>query len=178
MEARPPTRSARQTDASPQVLAERLTAQLLAGPPARDPVAVAERLLAMQGQDPRGARLAVRARTAGLSAADVDRALTRTARCSSPGSTAARCISCAARTTRGCRRSRRRRCCTQGSAAPARRRACAGRMPSAASRTIERALAEEGPLDARAAARARRAPGVQTERQALVHILFAAACAA
>ena len=29
----------------------------------------------MQGQDPRGARLAVRARTEGLTAADVDRAL-------------------------------------------------------------------------------------------------------
>src|SRR3954467_2440203 len=56
---------------------ERLTAQLLAGPPAQDPVAVAERLLAIQGQDPRGARLAVRARTKGLTAADVDQALTR-----------------------------------------------------------------------------------------------------
>jgi hypothetical protein len=33
-------------------------------------------LLAVQGQDPRGARLAVRARTSGVSAADVDRALT------------------------------------------------------------------------------------------------------
>jgi Winged helix DNA-binding domain len=58
------------------LLRERLTAQLLAGPPARDPVAVAERLLAVQAQDPRGFRLAVRARTTGLSAADVDRALT------------------------------------------------------------------------------------------------------
>ena len=58
------------------MLRARLTAQLLAGPPARDPVAVAERLLAVQGQDPRGARLAVRARTEGLTAADVDRALT------------------------------------------------------------------------------------------------------
>jgi hypothetical protein len=58
------------------VLRERLTAQLLAGPPARDPVAVAGRLLAVQGQDPRGVRLAVRVRTAGLSAGDVDRALT------------------------------------------------------------------------------------------------------
>jgi Winged helix DNA-binding domain len=58
------------------LLAARLTAQLLSGPPAGDPVAVAERLLAIQGQDPRGARLAVRARSAGLSAADVDRALT------------------------------------------------------------------------------------------------------
>ncbi|MGH2867940.1 MAG: winged helix DNA-binding domain-containing protein [Solirubrobacteraceae bacterium] len=59
-----------------QVHARRLTAQLLAGAPARDPLAVAERLLAIQGQDPRGARLAIRARSRGLSAADVDRALT------------------------------------------------------------------------------------------------------
>ena len=58
------------------MIAERLTAQLLSGPPARDPVTVAERLLAVQGQDPRGARLAIRARTTGLTAADVDRALT------------------------------------------------------------------------------------------------------
>jgi hypothetical protein len=36
---------------------------------------VAERLLAVQAQDPRGARLAVRARTEGVSAPDVDRAL-------------------------------------------------------------------------------------------------------
>jgi hypothetical protein len=56
--------------------ARRLTAQGLAGAPARDPLAVAERLLAIQGQDPRGARLAIRARSDGLSAADVDRALT------------------------------------------------------------------------------------------------------
>jgi Winged helix DNA-binding domain len=55
----------------------RLAAQLLSGPAAAAPVDVVERLLAVQGQDPRGARLAVRARTAGLSAADVDRALTQ-----------------------------------------------------------------------------------------------------
>jgi hypothetical protein len=58
------------------VIGERLTAQLLAGRPARDPVAVVERLLAVQAQDGRGARLAIRARSAGLSAPDVDRALT------------------------------------------------------------------------------------------------------
>lgn len=58
------------------MLAERLTAQLLAGVPARSPVAVAERMLAVQAQDLRAARLAVRARTTGLTAADVDRALT------------------------------------------------------------------------------------------------------
>lgn len=60
----------------PAPLAERLTAQALAGEPLRSPEAVAERLLAVQGQDPRGARLAVRARTSGLTAAAVDRAMT------------------------------------------------------------------------------------------------------
>lgn len=58
------------------VLRERLTAQRLAGRPAGDPVQVAQQLLAIQAQDPRGARLAIRARTRGVTAADVDRALT------------------------------------------------------------------------------------------------------
>jgi hypothetical protein len=39
-------------------------------------VAVAERVFAVQGQDPMGFRLAVRARSRGVTAADVDRALT------------------------------------------------------------------------------------------------------
>ncbi|HEV2028289.1 MAG TPA: winged helix DNA-binding domain-containing protein [Candidatus Dormibacteraeota bacterium] len=59
-----------------RILAERFTAQLLAGKPEHDPLTVAERLLAIQGQDPRGARLAIRARTTGLTSDDVDRALT------------------------------------------------------------------------------------------------------
>ena len=49
---------------------------MLSGPPARSAEAATERLLAIQGQDPMGFRLAVRARTKGVSAADVDRALT------------------------------------------------------------------------------------------------------
>jgi DNA glycosylase AlkZ-like len=57
-------------------LPERLTAQMLAGPPASSPGEVAERLLAIQAQDPRGARLAIRARSRGVAAADVDTALT------------------------------------------------------------------------------------------------------
>ena len=57
------------------ILAQRLSSQGLAGKPKRDPVAVAEALLAIQAQDPRGARLAIRARSSALSAADVDRAL-------------------------------------------------------------------------------------------------------
>lgn len=55
----------------------RLTAQMLAGPAARDPLEVAERLLATQAQDLRGAQLAIRARSRGLTVADVDSALTQ-----------------------------------------------------------------------------------------------------
>jgi hypothetical protein len=58
-----------------RIHAARLTAQGLATRAARTPEAAAERLLAIQGQDPRGARLAVRARSDGLVASDVDRAL-------------------------------------------------------------------------------------------------------
>jgi hypothetical protein len=62
------------------LLRRRLVAQGLAGPPigtgADGPVAVARRLLATQGQDPRGFRLAVRARTRETTGADVGRALT------------------------------------------------------------------------------------------------------
>jgi winged helix DNA-binding protein len=57
-------------------IAQRLSAQLLSGTSANSVLQVAGRLLAIQAQDPRGARLAIRARSHGLSAADVDRALT------------------------------------------------------------------------------------------------------
>jgi len=53
----------------------RLAAQLLLGPPADGVVPVVDRLLAVQAQDLRAARLAIRARTVGLTAADVDREL-------------------------------------------------------------------------------------------------------
>jgi hypothetical protein len=59
----------------PTILAERLNAQLLSGPPAGSVADVTRRLLAIQAQDPRGARLAIRARSAGLHAGDVDHAL-------------------------------------------------------------------------------------------------------
>ena len=60
------------------VTAERCAAQLLGGgDPADSAEEVAGRLLAVQAQDLRGARLAVRARSAGLSASDVDSALMR-----------------------------------------------------------------------------------------------------
>jgi hypothetical protein len=59
------------------VTAERCAAQLLCGDQAASVEDVAGRLLAIQAQDPRGARLTVRARSAGLRAADVDAALDR-----------------------------------------------------------------------------------------------------
>ena len=55
--------------------AQRLAAQLLSGPPADGTVEVARWLLAVQAQDPRGARLAVRARSRARSATDVEAAL-------------------------------------------------------------------------------------------------------
>ena len=57
------------------VTAERCAAQLLRGEPARSAAEVARRLLAIQAQDPRGARLTIRARSAGVSASEVDAAL-------------------------------------------------------------------------------------------------------
>jgi hypothetical protein len=156
------------------MIAERLTAQLLAGPPARDPVAVAARLLAIQGQDPRGARLAIRSRTRGLSAADVDRALTEER---------SLLITWLNRGTLHLVRSEDYPWLQALTTPPlrngnARRLAQEGVTPAAAERgvaTIVHCLAEEGPLT-RAQLRERiDAAGVRTEGQALVHLLMLAA---
>ena len=58
-----------------QVHAQRLASQRLSGAPAGSVDEVAHHLLAVQAQDLRGARLAVRARSTGLTSADVDAAL-------------------------------------------------------------------------------------------------------
>src|SRR4051795_6431953 len=57
------------------VAADRFAAQLLTDREATDPEQRPERLLVIQAQDPRGARLSIRSRTRGLHASDVDRAL-------------------------------------------------------------------------------------------------------
>jgi hypothetical protein len=146
---------------------------LLAGPPARDPVAVAERLLAVQGQDPRGFRLAVRARTTGLSAADVDRALTQDR---------SLLVTWLNRGTLHLVRSEDYPWLQALTTPPlltgsATRLANEGVSPRAADRgvaVIERSLAEEGPLT-RAQLRERIvAAGVRAEGPALVHILYLA----
>jgi hypothetical protein len=156
------------------MIAERLTAQLLAGPAARDPVAVAERLLAIQGQDPRGARLAIRARTEGCSAADVDHALTEDR---------SLLITWLNRGTLHLVR-REDYPWLQALTTPplrsgnARRLAQEGVTPTAAERGVDviaNSLATEGPLT-RAQLRERiDMAGVRTEGQALVHLLMLAA---
>jgi hypothetical protein len=156
-------------------LAARLCAQLLAGEPARDPVAVAERLLAIQAQDPRAARLAVRARThgTGTTAADVDRALTHD-----------RSL-LIAWLNRGTLHLVRREdwpwlhALTTPSlhTGNLRRLAQEGVPPDDAERgvaAVERALAAEGPLTREQLRERVAAAGVRTERQALVHVLMAA----
>jgi len=157
----------------PAVLRARLTAQLLAGEPARDPVAVTERLLAIQGQDPRGARLAVRARSEGLSAADVDRALTEDR---------SLLITWLNRGTLHLVRSEDYPWLQALTTPPlftqsGRRLAQEGVPPGDAERAIaeiERSLAADGPLDRDQLRERVEATGVRTARQALVHILFAA----
>jgi hypothetical protein len=156
-----------------RLIEERFGAQLLAGEPARDPVTVVERLLAVQGQDPRGARLAIRVRTSGVSAADVDRALTEE------------------RTllitwlNRGTLHLVRREDYPwlQALTTPrlltgnARRLAQEGVTPDAAERgvaAIERALSEEGPLTRAQLAHRIAAANVPTAGQALVHLLMLA----
>ena len=136
-------------------------------------MAVAERLLAVQGQDPRGFRLAVRARTTGLSAADVDRALTEDR---------SLLVTWLNRGTLHLVRSEDYPWLQALTTPPlltggARRLANEGVSPRAADRgvaVIERSLAEEGPLT-RAQLRERIvAAGVRAEGQALVHVLFLA----
>ncbi len=64
-------------DGADRVRALRLRSQGLTGTGVTDPVAVVGRLLAVQAQDERGFRLAIRSRTTGLTGSDVDDALDR-----------------------------------------------------------------------------------------------------
>jgi hypothetical protein len=164
------SQSGRKGNGRTTALAARLTAQLLAGEPARDPVAVAERLLAVQGQDPRGFRLAVRARTTGLTAADVDRSLTEER---------SLVVTWLNRGTLQLVRSEDYPWLHALTAPPqargiARRLGQLGVSPEQADlavATIERSLADEGPLTRNELAGRIAAAGVPTEGQALAYEL-------
>jgi hypothetical protein len=155
-------------------IAERLTAQALAGEPLRSPEAVAEWLLAGQGQDPRGARLAVRARTEGITAADVDRALSEER---------SLLITWLNRGTLHLVRSEDYPL-LHALTAPTHFASCKRRLRQEgisesagekAMKTIESALAEEGPLSGRDLRARLDAADVRTEGQAFIHLMFLAA---
>jgi uncharacterized protein YcaQ len=149
-----------------------LSAQGLSGAPAADVVAATRRLLAVQGQDPRAARLSLRVRTAGGHASAVDQAL-------NDGSLLITWVNrgtlhlLAAEdepllhllTTPQLRRSSDRRLAEEGVSPPAAKRGIAA---------IVKALAAEGPMtraELRAVLERARVP---TAGQATVHILFSA----
>lgn len=154
-----------------QILSEQLTAQGLSGPSLSGPVAVAERLLAVQGQDPRGFRLAVRARTEGLSVVDVDRALSedRTLLVTWLNRGTLHLVRSEdypwlqALTTPPLFTSSARRLRQEGVGEGDAERAVG---------VIEKALAEDGPLTRIQLRERLDAAGLRTEGQALIHLLF------
>ena len=155
------------------MIAERFSAQLLTGEPARTAEAVTGRLLAVQAQDPRGARLAIRVRSAGLTAADVDRALTQDR---------SLLITWLNRGTLHLVRSEdywwlQPLLAPRLAVANARRLAQEGVTPADADKAvavIEESLAAEGPLTRPQLRDRIAAAGVRTEGQALVHELLLA----
>ncbi|HXR31216.1 MAG TPA: winged helix DNA-binding domain-containing protein [Solirubrobacterales bacterium] len=155
------------------IFAERFAAQGLADAAGRSPEAIAERLLAIQGQDPRGARLAVRARSSGLTAADVDRALSEER---------SLLIAWLNRGTLHLVRSEDYPLLQSLTTPPLltsanRRLSQEGVSPSEADRAvgaIEKALAAEGPLTRPQLRDRLDRAGMQTAGQALIHLFFLA----
>jgi hypothetical protein len=154
-------------------LAERFAAQMLSGPRADGAVQVAERLLAVQAQDPRGARLAIRARSRARSAADIDAALTEDRSV---------VVTWLNRGTLHLVRAEdywwlHPLTAPRQSTAIARRLAQEGVPPGDAERgvaVIERSLTAEGPLTRAELGERIAATGVRTQGQALVYLLFLA----
>jgi Winged helix DNA-binding domain len=158
-----------------RLLHRRLTSQLLAGSVPRGPAAVVgvtERLLAIQAQDPRGARLAIRARSRGATATDVDRALgsgelliTWLCRGTLHLVTADDYPLLQAVTTPQLMTASDRRLAQEGLNGSDLGRGLA---------TIERALADDGPLGIGSLRERVRAAGVPVAGQAMIHLLFRA----
>jgi hypothetical protein len=155
------------------LLATRLVAQRLSGPPATDVLEATRHLLAVQAQDPRGARLALRVRSAGGHASAVDDALTneRSLIITWVNRGTLHLIAAEdepllhALTTPQLRRASDRRLRQEGVSAAAEQRAIAA---------IVKTLGADGPMtrgEIRALLERARVP---TARQAMVHVLFRA----
>jgi hypothetical protein len=156
------------------IFAERFVSQGLAGQPERDPADVAARLLAVQGQDPRGARLAVRARSEGLTAAHVDQALSEER---------SLLITWLNRGTLHLVRGEDYPWLQMLTTPPLvsscsrrlRQEGVSTQQGEKAVKTIERSLAKEGPLTRHQLRERLDSAGVPTAGQALIHLLFLAA---
>jgi hypothetical protein len=162
---------------SDELLRRRLTAQMLAARPANaldGAVSVARRLLAIQAQDARGARLAIRARTRGVNSADIDRALTeeRSLVLTWLNRGTLHLVACEdypwlqALTT------------PPLMTASSRRLAQEGVPPAVADRAVEivrRALTDDGPLTREALRDRLQRADIPVAGQALIHVLFRAA---
>ena len=153
--------------------AERLSAQLLSGPPAPNALAVVQRLVAVQAQDALGARLAIRARSRGVVAADVDRGLS---------DDRSLVVAWLNRGTLHLVRSEdyfwlHALTAPRHATPNARRLAQEGVSPEAAElgvRTVARALSSEGPLTREQLRERLMSAGVPTRGQALIHVLYLA----
>jgi hypothetical protein len=148
----------------------RLAAQLLAGRPARSAAEVAGRLLAIQSQNLRAGRLAVRARTTGLTAAGVNAEL-------DAGAVVVTWL-CRGTLHMACREDYP---WLLGLSAPTQRQSNLRRLgqcgysPDRAGKAadlIVRLLADEGPLRRSAIGERLEAAGYALADQALVHLLF------
>ncbi len=155
------------------VVRRRFRAQLLTGAPADHPVDVVERITAVQAQDRRAFRLAIRARTQGLTASDLDRCLTQER---------SLVVDWLNRGTLHLVRAEDHAwlhalTTPQLTVANERRLRQEGVSPWQAEHGIavlERSLATHGPLTRAAARELLDSADVPTARQALVHVLFAA----
>lgn len=153
----------------------RLAGQWLTAPGPRDAVAVARRILAVQAQDPRGARLAIRARSTGLSAADVERELgqERSLLITTLNRGTLHLVASEdygwlhALTTPPLHTSAMRRLALDG---------VSGEQAERALAVLERALHQDGP-QTRAQLRERlERDGLASAGQAMIHVMFLAAC--
>jgi Winged helix DNA-binding domain len=161
-------------DSARRLRARRASAQLLSGPGGSSPVEIVERLLAVQAQDLRAARLALRARGRGFTAADVDRALTDE-RSLVVGWLGRQTLHVAAAEDYPWLLGLT---APTGAATSRRRLQEEGVSPGDAERAVaivERALAEEGPLTRPELTERIAAHGIQTEGQATPHLLALAA---
>jgi Winged helix DNA-binding domain len=161
------------TPADETLLAARLSSQRLAGEPAGDSLEATRSLLAIQAQDPRGARLAIRVRTRGGHASDVDRALSvdRSLVITWVNRGTLHLVAAEdepllhALTTPQLLATSDRRLAQEGVSPVAARRGIAA---------IVRALGDDGPLTRRQIRTVLEGAGVPTAGQALAHVLFRA----